>query len=191
MDAARFASGLTWAEFVAGARKYQELWAIGLRRAAVPSHLADELAGELKRAGTALNVAVLNEDWCLDAVSTVPAIVRLSELVPGIEVRIFGRDANPDLMDAHLTNRSRGIPLAILYSGDFTELGCWGPRPAPLQEWVRTVGTTLPAGEKYQHIRQWYARDKGVTTLAEVAALVRGAIGECAAERAARSGRSR
>jgi len=132
-----------------------------------------EIVAALEETGIPFRVAVLNEDWCLDAIGSVPSLVRLGELVEGMEVRIFGRDADPDLMDAHLTNGSRGIPAAIFHDAEFRELGWWGPRPTPLQEWVLTVGHTLRSTERYQHIRQWYARDRGQTTLAEIAALVR------------------
>lgn len=168
MDAARFASGLTWDAFVASAQKYQDLWSIGVRRVTL-SEVTARLVAAVR---IAPRIAVLNEDWCLDAVSSVPAIVRLAQEIPGAEVRIFGRDANPDLMDAHLTNGSRSIPVAIVHDADFRELGCWGPRPAPLQAWFLAVGKSLPSAEKYQYIRQWYARDRAQTTLAEVAALL-------------------
>jgi len=52
---------------------------------------------------------VLVEDWCGDAVNTLPVIGRLAEHASNIELRVVGRDANLDLMDAHLTNGSRSI----------------------------------------------------------------------------------
>lgn len=158
---------------MAAARKYEELWRIGLRRVELdPEVLAAALA-----IAAPVHVAVLNEDWCIDAVSTVPYIVRLAAEAGTMDVRIFGRDANPDLMDAHLTNGTRSIPLAIFYDRDFVELGSWGPRPAPLQEWALAVGATLPVRDRYQYIRQWYARDRGRTTGHEVAALLRALAG--------------
>lgn len=72
-------------------------------------------------------------------------------------------------MDAHLTNgRSRSIPIVILYNGNFEEVGWWGPRPEELQEWVMSADMKLDSAERYKHIRRWYARDKGATTLTEI-----------------------
>src|SRR5690606_28194364 len=118
------------------------------------------------------NLLVLNEDWCGDAVNTVPYVAALAEAVPGFELRIVGRDANPDLMDAHLTNGSRSIPVVIVLDEAYRELGWWGPRPRELQAWVLDEGLALPAEERYREIRKWYARDKGRTALAEIVALL-------------------
>jgi hypothetical protein len=53
---------------------------------------------------------VLSEDWCGDAVNSVPYLARLAELAPNLDLRVLARDENPDLMDAHLTRGSRSIP---------------------------------------------------------------------------------
>lgn len=165
MDEKRFLTGQTFQDFVETACEYQELWRINARRADVPAGIVAELI-ELAQP---LHLVVLNEDWCLDAVSTVPPVAKLGELVPGLDVRIMGRDSNPDLIDSHLTEGARSIPVVIAYDHAWNELGWWGPRPAPLQQWVRTTGQTVSKEEKYHHLRTWYARDRGATTLREVA----------------------
>jgi hypothetical protein len=169
MDPDRFAAEQTFAEFVESATEYKELWTIGAKRAEVPAGVVEELAS----LNQPLRFAVLNEDWCLDAVGTVPYVAKLADILPDVDVRIFGRDANPDLMDSHLTNGGRSIPAVIAYDGEWNEIGWWGPRPAPLQAWVLEVGKHLPKDEKYRHTRQWYARDKGETTLREIIEILR------------------
>jgi len=83
-------------------------------------------------------------------------------------MRILGRDTNRDLMDAHLTGKSRSIPMVIVYDHDFREKGTWGPRPGPLQQWVMTEGLALPKPDRYPLIRAWYARDRGRTIVSEI-----------------------
>jgi hypothetical protein len=84
-------------------------------------------------------------------------------------MRVVGRDENPDLMDAHLTNgRSRSIPIVIVYDEEFNEIGWWGPRPGEIQSWVMTEGLSMPSPERYKFVRRWYAKDRGRTTLAEL-----------------------
>ena len=79
------------------------------------------------------------------------------------------RDANPDLMDAHLTNgRSRSIPVVIVYDERFREIGWWGPRPEEIQAWILSEGLAMPSPERYKVVRRWYAKDRGRTTLAEL-----------------------
>lgn len=172
MDTTRFLTGQTFDEFVASAVKYEELWTLGARRATVPADVAERFA----TLTTPVRFVALNEDWCLDAVGTVPYLAKLVEQNPMLEFRSFGRDANPDLMDSHLFNGTRSIPAIIAYDADWTELGWWGPRPTELQNWVMTVGVLLPKPEKYHYTRQWYARDHGATPLREIADMVMNAL---------------
>jgi len=118
------------------------------------------------------HLLVINEDWCGDAVNTVPHVARLAELASNLDVRIIGREANPDIMDTHLTNGSRSIPIVIALDERFVEHGWWGPRPGELQRWATDEGRLLEKDERYRHIRTWYARDRGRTTLTEVLALL-------------------
>jgi hypothetical protein len=94
------------------------------------------------------------------------------ESVPGLSLRILQRDENPELMDRYLTNGSRSIPIVIALDEEFNELGHWGPRPTELQAWVMANKDTMPKPERYKEVRRWYARDRGETTIREVAAVL-------------------
>lgn len=140
-----------------------ELWRALYAKAAAPAwavERAREIGGEWR-------VLLINEDWCGDAVNTVPVIARLAQAVPGIELRVVKRDENPELMDAFLTNGTRSIPLAIVLRPDWSVAGRWGPRPEPLQEFVlrEKKAALRPSDEIYRDVRRWYARDRGETTL--------------------------
>ena len=116
-----------------------------------------------------LKLLVLAEDWCGDASNSIPVLAKLTDLAPGLELRVLRRDEHPDVMDRYLTNGSRSIPVVIALDRAFQELGHWGPRPRMLQEWVleeRKKGTRRI--ELYPGVRRWYARDAGETTLREV-----------------------
>ena len=164
----RFRDGRTFREFVAAAHANCDLWIAMARRArAAPEAIerAEALAGRRF-------LLVLNEDWCGDAVNTLPYVAALVDGSEKLELRIVGRDANPDLMDAHLTDGARSIPIVIAYDAEFRELGSWGPRPAELQAWATGPGRALDKAERYKEIRRWYARDGGRTTIAELLALL-------------------
>ena len=163
----RYESGATIEQFIAGAESNQDLWRSVYARASVPEELA-----ERARQLPARHLLVLAEDWCGDAVNTVPVLARLAEAVPGLDLRILGRDANPDLMDPHLSTGARAIPVVMVLDEDFRELGWWGSRPDPLLAWVRTDGQALDKGARYREVRRWYARDRGRTTLEEVIGLM-------------------
>lgn len=127
-------------------------WAPGLDLSKQPRHLL-----------------VLAEDWCGDASNTIPALQKLVDRVPGLELRILRRDEHPAVMDRYLTGTARAIPIVIALDGEFRELGHWGPRPTQLQEWAM-AHRDLSKPERYPIIRKWYARDRGHTTMREVLA---------------------
>ena len=107
LDAARWQAAPTFEEWLPTAQKNADLWQAVYRRATVP----DDLVARAAALGGPWHLLVLSEDWCGDAVNSVPLVQRLVERVPGLDLRILGRDANPDIMDAHLTGRSRSVPV--------------------------------------------------------------------------------
>ena len=133
--------------------------------------LLDDLVVEAKTIPGGWHLVALSEDWCGDAVNTLPVIARLADEA-GWDMRVMSRDDNLDLMDAHLTNgRARSIPVVIVYDEHFNEIGWWGPRPGEIQAWVMDEGLSMPSPERYKHVRRWYARDRGRTTLEELLGL--------------------
>ena len=149
-------------------KKNAELWAAVWRRAEV----GEEYVRRVAALGGAWHLLVLSEDWCGDAVNTVPVIAKLVELSPNADLRVLARDENPDIMDAHLTGSSRSIPAVIALDENFRERGWWGPRPAPLQQWVLGEGQAVDKADRYREVRRWYARDRGRTVLEEVVGMM-------------------
>jgi thioredoxin-like negative regulator of GroEL len=156
-------NALTFDAFLAASTKHKGLWEGLYHIARIPSWAAAAVP-----AGARRKLLVIAEDWCGDASSTVPVLARLAAEVPGLELRIILRDQNPSVMDHYLTNGSRSIPIVVALDDDFNELGHWGPRPSHLQAWVMEHRTAIPKEQLYPQVRQWYARDRGETTLREV-----------------------
>lgn len=168
MTPTRYTQAPRFADFLERAVKHAQLWRDTYRLVRVP----DEAVARAASLPGQWHLLVLVEDWCGDAVNTVPIVARLAELAPNMDLRVLERDRNADLMDAHLTNGTRSIPIVIVYDAEFRECGWWGPRPSELQAWATTIGRTLEKDERYRHIRTWYARDRGRTTVSEVLDLV-------------------
>lgn len=162
----RYLGATGFEAMLASAEKNAELWAAVWRRAKVP----DEFVQRVAALGGPWHLLILSEDWCGDAVNTVPIIAKLAELSPNLDARVLARDHNLDLMDAHLTGTSRAIPVAIVLDERFVERGWWGSRPAALQAWVMGPGQALDKEARYREVRAWYARDAGRATLEEVVA---------------------
>lgn len=168
----RFNGGETFADFVGRPHQYADLWNALYKRAIVP----EDLLARAKKIQKPWHLLVLSEDWCGDSINILPLVAKLTDAVPAIDLRILGRDANPDLMDAHLTGKSRSIPVIMLLDANYVERGSWGPRPRPLQEWVM-AHMDLPKADRYKEVRTWYARDHGVTSLTEILDMIDGAAG--------------
>jgi hypothetical protein len=167
----RFAAALSFQDFLAGATANIELWRALYARA----RPTDAAVARATAVGGQWSLLVLAEDWCGDAVNTVPALARLAERAPNIDLRILQRDANLDIMDAHLTLGSRSIPVVIVLDAAFRERGWWGPRPRALQSWVIGEGRALAKEDRYREVRRWYARDHGATTVDDVVSLIESA----------------
>ena len=61
-------------------------------------------------------VLVISEDWCGTCLAHVPFVAKLVEGHANIEMRLFPRDANLDLMDQYLKKgRYRSIPVFAFF----------------------------------------------------------------------------
>jgi hypothetical protein len=82
-----------------------------------------------------LRTVVLTEDWCSDAVATLPLLAALAERSGKLDVRVVLRDSNLDLMDAHLNKgKFRSIPTFIFYDEEWNEVGAWLEKPASIAD---------------------------------------------------------
>ncbi|MGD8362131.1 MAG: thioredoxin family protein [Gemmatimonadota bacterium] len=159
----RFILGATFEDFLEEVRSLHP-WRGIYNRARVP----DDLLRRAKEIDSTWHLLVLTEDWCGDGANSVPYLAKLAEATPSLELRLLSRDENPDLMDAHLTEGTRSIPVVMILDEGFREVAWWGPRPAPLQALFLREVKTLPKEERYPRLRAWYAQDRGRTTLEEV-----------------------
>ena len=171
--AERFRSASTLQDFVSASAEHGALWHAIIVRARKAELPADILA-RANAIGAPRYVLILLEDWCGDAVNTAPVIDALGIAVPSIQVRAVSRDANDDLMQAHLSPRGgRAIPAVIVYDENFKEIGWWGSRPDELQKWVDSAAAqALEKKVRYAGARRWYVDDRGRSTLAELIAIL-------------------
>jgi hypothetical protein len=131
VTAARFAQGLSYADFVAQAGVNQDKFVAN--GASVP--LSEEDASFFRKAvahprGPAKMLA-LAEAWCGDVYRELPTAARIAEAT-GMELRVFLRDQNLDIMEEFLSNngKSRAIPVFVFYSKDLEYLTHWTERSA-------------------------------------------------------------
>ncbi|MFQ5549765.1 MAG: thioredoxin family protein [Gemmatimonadales bacterium] len=167
-------AALDYEQFVKESRKNCALWEGVYRTARVPDWAYDMAC----KYGPGIKLLVLAEDWCGDASNTVPILARMGHEALCLDMKVIRRDEHPEVMDRFLTNGARAIPIVIVLDDNFNLRGHWGPRPSELQAWVQENKDKMPADERYKHVRRWYARDHGETTLREVLALLENSAGD-------------
>ena len=120
VSAERFAQGMTVPEYVAQMRTNREVFARLLTETPVRPEDRDALAG----LGRKIKILVITEDWCPDSLRTIPALARLVDGLPHVEMRVFLRDANPDVMDQYLKRgQFRAIPVFAVFDEEMNEVG--------------------------------------------------------------------
>lgn len=95
-----------------------------------------------------LNVLALAEDWCGDVIANLPVLGRLAADSGKLNVRVFLRDQNLDLMDQYLyKGEHRSIPTFVFFDQEFRELGHWIERPARVSEMQAEMRRNLFASD--------------------------------------------
>lgn len=128
---ARLAQGFTYADFVAQAAVNQDKFAANA--ATVP--LTEEDISFFRKAAAQphgpAKILALAEAWCGDVYRELPTAARIAE-VAGIELRVFLRDQNLDIMEEFLSNdgKSRAIPVFVFYTRDLQYIAHWTERSA-------------------------------------------------------------
>lgn len=115
----RFEQGMT-------ARRYVDQMSVNkdrFVRALDGVTLGPEDAKILERFGATRKILVITEDWCGTSLAVLPYVFKVAEADSRLELRVFLRDQNPDLMDRYLKDgRYRSVPVVVLFDEALTEL---------------------------------------------------------------------
>lgn len=121
----RFPAGLLWPAYMETVKANRE--------AHINNYEDFELSADdkaffekaVKKAG-GLKVVVLTEDWCPDCHRNAPVMAKMADSVSGIELRVFPRDANLDIMDRYLKEGEfRSIPTGVWADAELGYLIHW------------------------------------------------------------------
>lgn len=136
----RFEQGLTYAGFVAQAAVNRDKFELYYNDSALSS---DDISFFKKAAAPpngAGRILAMAEAWCGDVVRELPTIARIAE-ASGMELRIFPRDENPDIMDEFLSNggKSRAIPVFVFYTNETRYIAHFTERSAGAHAELATI----------------------------------------------------
>ena len=123
----RFDSGLTYDAFKKGMTRNAERVEANEQRVT----LDDDAVRFFRSLPRPVNVVALAEDWCGDVIANLPVLGKLARETGKLNVRIFYRDQNLDLMERWLNQgKFQSIPVFAFFDEDMRELGHWIERPA-------------------------------------------------------------
>jgi thioredoxin family protein len=170
----RLDQGLRYGDFVAQATVNRDKFELYYKNSPLS---ADDISF-FKKAAALPNgpakILALAEAWCGDVYRELPTVARIAEAT-GMDLRVFLRDANPDIMDEFLSNdgKARAIPVFVFYTKEtryithFTERSAGAHAElAAVMDRVRselnlpqgTTFATAPEANKQAFIREVIAR---------------------------------
>ena len=171
---ARFEQGLHYDQFMAQAKVNRDKFELYYNDPALSAEDISFFKKCVALPNGPAKVLALAEAWCGDVFRELPTVVRIAEAT-GMDLRIFLRDENPDIMDEFLSNdgKARAIPVFIFYTKEtrylthFTERSAGAHAElAAIMSQVRSqmnlpVGTTLataPQASKQAFLGEMIAR---------------------------------
>ena len=114
-------------------------------------------------------VMAIGEAWCPDVVRGMPVIAKLCEAT-GLDLKIFFRDQNVDLMNEYLyKGEFQSIPTLVFFSKNFEEMGVWHERAQKARDEMPQLSAItakmrdqeLSEDERKKYMEQYEAFQKG------------------------------
>ena len=111
----RFGQGMTYDEYMETVKVNKARIEEYYTNVSVDSDQTEALRELAGSEGGPSKMMVIGEDWCGDVVRELPVLARVAEAA-GIELRIFPRDENHDIMNEFLKEGLyMSIPVAVFY----------------------------------------------------------------------------
>jgi len=126
----RFDQGMTYAQWMDYIKLNKPKFEDNYQK----TELSKEDAQAFRDLATAPNgpvkMLVIGEDWCPDVFRGLPVLARIAE-AGGIELRVFPKDENLDIMSEFLKDGEfQSIPTVVFYDKDHNYICHWIERPA-------------------------------------------------------------
>ena len=126
----RFASGMSWQQYLDHIKRNREKFEYNFSETALTNEDAEAFRSLAAKQDGPAKVLALGEDWCPDVFRGLPVMARVAQAA-GMELRIFPRDDNLDIMNEFLKQgEHQSIPTFVFYTGVHRYIGHWIERPA-------------------------------------------------------------
>ncbi len=173
----RFEQGFTYPDYIAQIKvnkarfdSFYENFQVEAGEAAALKELAAKDNGPAK-------MLVLGEDWCGDVIRGLPVLARICEAA-GMQMSIFPRDENHDIMNEFLKNGQwMSIPTVVFYTKDHRYICHWIERPESAEREMQEIEQAIRA-EKPEIDDQEFGRERRSRTAARAEAWQKDSVTE-------------
>ncbi len=139
----RFARGKTFREYVESGIRNKELFEQNYNGLVITPGQAAKLKALAAKPGGPHHMVVIGEDWCPDVYRGLGVAQKIAEAM-GIELRMFERDQNKDMIQPYLKDgQFESIPVYVFYDRDNHELGHFIERPKLANEQLHVTRDVL------------------------------------------------
>ena len=119
LSADKFSQGMTTQEYIDQIKVNKDPFVSIYDAVQVPA----QTKGFFDGLSQPVNLAVFTADWCGDAVSTTPTILRLAESSDKVLVKVFNRDEELDLTNSFLPGHRAGtVPVFVVFDEGMNEI---------------------------------------------------------------------
>ena len=85
--------------------------------------IPEDVSAGFDSMGEPFRIAAFTADWCGDALSTTPTVLRLIEGMDTLSVGVFNRDEELDLTNSFIPeNRAGTVPVFLVYDSSMNEV---------------------------------------------------------------------
>ncbi len=169
---ALFSSGQSFPDFLAAAKARREGWL----KMADSARVDDALVARAKAVGGTWHLLVVAIDACGDSMNNVPYLAKLSESVPGLDLRIVLPVNGRPVQDTHRSLDGRtATPTIVLLDSTGNDVGCIVELPREIRDWAHGVRGTVSSDSLHAGIRSFYAANRGVAITTEAVEMLEAA----------------
>ena len=140
LTAEKFDEGMTAPQYIDQIKVNKQPFQDIYEAVAVP----DEVAAFAKGLDQPLRISAFTADWCGDAMSTTPAVLRLAEASDEVSVRVFNRDQELELTNSFLPESRAGtVPVFVVTDQSMSEVARFIETAAELVPAIDAMDETI------------------------------------------------
>ena len=165
----RLAQGISYKEWMEQIDRNQDKFADNYDGVQLNADDVAAIKALMAKDGGPATCMAIGEPWCPDVFRGLPVAAKLAEAT-GLDLKIFFRDQNIDIMDEFLyKGEFQSIPTLVFYDKDMNELGVWHERAQKARDEMPQLSAItskmrnqeLSEEERQKYMQEYAAFQKG------------------------------